>query len=102
MTDRGHMDPNLVRPPCLERPRDQGCWPELFLEPPMGRRVPTALPAHDRHFFPIAPIAAERRNVLARTRFEAAPGKRQILALQGAGAPMVGKEVRQSLMRGVR
>ena len=32
MTDRGHMDPNLMRPACLELAGDQACRPERFLE----------------------------------------------------------------------
>src|ERR1700733_4818553 len=101
MTDRRHVDPNLMGPPCLKLTCNQACRAEGFLNPPMGRGVASAIPAHDRHFFPIARIAADRGDDLARTRFEAAPGERQIFSLQGAGPAMVSEEVGQALMRGV-
>src|ERR1700722_3910404 len=98
MTDRGHVDPNLMGPPCLELTGDQARRAEVFFNLPMGRGVASALPARDRHFFPIARIAAERRDDLSRTRLEAAPGERQIFALERASAPMVGEEVGEALM----
>src|SRR6202453_1692266 len=101
MTDRGHVDPNLMGPPCLKLTCNQTCRAEVLLKPPMGRGVPAALPAHDGHFLPMARIAADRRDNLARTRIEGAPSKRQIFALERAGAAMVGEEFGQTSMRGV-
>src|ERR1700733_13089707 len=101
MTDRGHVDPNLMGPPCLKLTCNQACRAKVFLPPPMGRGVPTAIPAHDRHFFPVAQIAAERRDDLARGRVEAAPHERQIFSLERSGAAMVGEEFGQTSMRGV-
>src|SRR5271156_2045915 len=101
MTDRSHVDPNLMGPPGLKLTRNQTCRTEGFLEPPMGRGVPTALLAHDRHFLPMARIATDRRHDFCRTRIEAAPDERQIFAIQGAGAAMVGEEFGQATMRRV-
>src|SRR5580692_622762 len=102
MTDGRHVDPNLMGPPCLKLACNQTCRAEVFLKPPVGRGVPTALPAHDRHFLPMARITADRRDDLSRTRVEAPPSKRQIFPLKRAGAAMVGKELGQTPMRRVR
>src|SRR5580704_14703946 len=101
MTDGRHVDPNLMGPPCLKLACNQTCRAEVFLKPPMGRGVPTALPAHDRHFLPMARITADRGCDLSCTRIEGPPSKRQIFALQGAGAAVVGKEFGQAPMRRV-
>ena len=58
--------------------------------------------AHDRHFLPMARITANRRVHLAGGRIEAAPNQRQIFALERAGAPVIGEEVRQAPMRRIR
>src|ERR1700722_18676413 len=102
MTDRGHVDPNLVGPPCLKLTGNEACWAEAFLNLPMGRGVASAIPAQDRHFFPIARIAADRGDNLARARFEAPPNQRPIFALERAGAAMISEEFGQAPMGGVR
>src|ERR1700722_11284350 len=99
MTDRGHVDANLMGPPCLKLTCNQACRAGFFLTPPMGRGVPSALSAHDRHFLPIARIAADRRDDLTRARVEAAPSERQIFSLERASAPMICEQVGQALMR---
>src|SRR5580700_8245179 len=101
MTDRGHVDPNLMGPTGLEPASDEAYRTEGLLEPPMGRGVPSALPAHDRHFLPMAGIAPDRRHDLAGGRIEAAPDKRNIFALERAGAAMIGEEFGQAPMRRV-
>src|SRR5580704_2961784 len=101
MTDGRHVDPNLMGPPCLKLACNQTCRAEVFLKPPMGRGVPTALPAHDRHFLPMARITADRGCDLSCTRIEAAPGERKIFSLERAGAAMIGEEFGQAPMRGV-
>src|SRR5580704_17016908 len=101
MTDQRQVDPNLMGPPCLKLTCNQACRAEVFLKPPMGRGVPASLLLYDRHFLPMTRIAADRRDDLARVRIEAAPNKRQIFALQGAGAAVVGKEFGQAPMRRV-
>ena len=101
MTDRRHVDPNLMGPPCLKLTCDQTCGPKAFLEPPMGRGVPAFFFPYDRHFLAMARIAAERRHDFSCTPLESAPGDRQIFSLERAGAAMVGKEISQALMRSV-
>src|ERR1700733_5146187 len=102
MTDRRHMDPNLMGPPRLELASNEACPAESFLHPPVGRGVPTTLRAHDRHFLPIARIPADRRGDLARGPLEPPPDERQIFSLERAGAAMVGEEFSQAPMRRIR
>src|SRR5271155_1375568 len=101
MTDRGHVDPNLMGPPCLKPASYEACGTEGLLEPPMGRGVPSALPAHDRHFLPMARIAPDRRHDFAGGLIEAAPDERNIFALERTGAAMIGEEFGQAPMRRV-
>src|ERR1700722_8700637 len=101
MTDRRHMDPNLMGPPCLKLASNETRWGDIFLVPPMGRGVPTALRAHDGHFLPITRISAHRRCDLSCAHFEAAPNERPIFSLERAGAAMVGEEFGQAPMGGV-
>src|ERR1700685_925466 len=101
MTDRGHVAPNLMVPPRLKLTCNQAYRAEVLLKAPVGRGVPAALPAHDRHFLPMAGIAADWRKKLARGRVKSAPGERQIFSLERSRAAVVGEEFGQTSMRGV-
>src|SRR5579872_4850695 len=101
MTDRGNVDPNLVSAPGLELARDEACRAEPFVNSPVRRGVPSALPAHDRHLLPMARITADRAHDLSGGCVESAPNEREIFALQGAGAAMIGEEFGQAPMRRV-
>ena len=81
-----------MSPPRLELARDEACRAEAFLQSPVGRGVASALPAHDRHFLPMARITADRRDHLARGRIEATPNESKIFALKRAAAAMIGEE----------
>src|SRR6478672_1536323 len=102
MTNGRHMDSNLMGPSRIELASNQACRPEVFVEAPVGRRVPTALLAYDSHSRPMPRITSERRHDLACGHIEAAPDERKIFALERAGAAMVGKEFGQPPMRGIR
>src|ERR1700722_914824 len=99
MTDRRHMDPNLMGPSGLELASNEACRAEVFLESPTGRGVPTALLSEDRHFLPMARIAADGCCDLSCGHVEAPPNQGQIFARERAAAAMVCEEFGQAPMR---
>ena len=64
----------------------------------MGRGVAAALFGGDRHLFPMARIAADRRRDLAGGGVEAAPDEREIFALKRAGSAVIGEQLGQARM----
>ena len=67
----------------------------------MGDRLAAPLPAHDGLALAVRAVAADGRIHRAAHARGHAPHQRAILADQRQGAPMVGEQRRQSLMRRV-
>src|SRR5208282_3363918 len=85
VTDRRHVDTDLMRAPGLETAGDEACRAERLHEPPMGQGVPAARLIGDRHLFPMARMSADRCRHLAGPRFKAAPNQREVLSFERAG-----------------
>ena len=102
MTDRRHVDADLMRAPGLETAGDEACRAERLLKPPMGERVAATRLIDDRHLFPMARMSADRRRHLAGPDFKAAPNQREVFSFERARAAVIGEEFGEALMRRVR
>ena len=80
-----------MSPPGLEPARNKARRAEGLVEPPMGRSVAATLFGGDRHLFPMARIAPDRRRDLAGGDVQAAPNERKILALKRPRPAVIGE-----------
>ena len=101
MTNRRHVDADLVGPPGLKPAGDEGRGPEGLLKPPVSRSVAAALFGHDRHFLPVVRIAANRRGNPAGGGVEAAPDQREIFTFERPGSTVICEQLGQAPMRRV-